>query len=80
MHDFAFFNLTARPLTPDDALPGISAEDDVFLALIAALEDALTAFQEAHPDLVITYGDVIQASKCLTDTLISNWAAESADA
>lgn len=81
MSAHSFFHLTPpRPLTPDDALPGIHADEDTFVALIDALRSALDAFQDAHPDQLITWGDCLHATLCLKDELIEGYLEDTADA
>jgi hypothetical protein len=79
MAAYSFFQLTAPPaLSTEDALPGISASEEDFLALIEAVHETIDAFQEEHPDL--TYGDAIHAILCVKHNLIDDFISDTADA
>ena len=81
MADYSFFALTRpREVMPDDALPGISADPDVFCTLVEALHTALDTFQDAHADSApLTFGDVIHAAKCFTHELIASYVESDDD-
>jgi hypothetical protein len=71
----SFFALTPpRDVFPTDALPGISADEPTFLALIEAIHDTIDRFQAARPELTLTYGDTIHATRCVLQDLISAYA------
>lgn len=72
----SFFDPT--PPANDDGLPGISASEEVWEALIETLRDALNTFHDVHPD--VTWGDVIHATKYLAEELTRDYYEDMVDA
>ena len=75
---YSFFRLTVPSVLPSDALPGVSADDQIIDDLITAIHAAINAFTETHDDL--TYGDLIQAARCVVSDLTTEYLQEEADA
>jgi hypothetical protein len=79
MSAYSFFQLTApSPLSADAALPGISASEEDFFALIEALHATIDTFNETHEGL--TWGDAIHAVLCVKRDLIDGFTSDTADA
>jgi hypothetical protein len=76
---YSFFHLTApAALSADEALPGISASEEDFLALIEAVHATIDTFNETHEGL--TWGDAIHAVLCVKRDLIDGFTSDTADA